>query len=298
MSRGTLALVGTPIGNLGDITYRAVETLRSADRIFAEDTRRTRVLLSHLQIEGKRLHSLHAHSTARDIEVALEILEGGETIALVTDAGMPGISDPGAELVRRAREAGVLVTVIPGPSAVTSAIALAGFGGSAFHFLGFLPRRTSKRREAILELRSLACPIVFFESPRRIQETLAELHELLGPRAVVIGRELTKKFEEVIHSTLDRAGEGRDEWLGELTIVVEGARGDTPPEEGEQGIDEKIKDLLRAGLSTRDVVSQLSGARDREGKRLSKRDLYGRAEALRTDDLASSPGEDSDPEMC
>lgn len=298
MSRGTLALVGTPIGNLGDITYRAVETLRAADRIFAEDTRRTRVLLSHLQIEGKRLHSLHAHSTLRDIEVALEILEAGETIALVTDAGMPAISDPGAELVRRAREAEIPVTVIPGPSAVTSAVALAGFGGSAFHFLGFLPRRTSKRREAILELRSLSCPIVFFESPRRIVETLAELHELLGPRQVVIGRELTKKFEEVIHSTLDRAAEGRPEWLGELTVVVDGARGDVAPGEDELDVDEKISALLRAGLSTRDVVSQLSGARDREGKRLSKRELYGRAEALRAQELGPGPREDSDREMC
>lgn len=294
---GTLSLVGTPIGNLGDITLRAIETLRQADRVYAEDTRRTRVLLSHLQIAGKRLHSLHAHSNSREIDAAIEILLSGEHVALVTDAGMPGVSDPGAELVERAREAGILVTVIPGPSAVTSAIALAGFGGAGFHFLGFLPRKNIRRREAILEVRNLSCPLVLFESPKRARETFAELAELLGPRPVVVCRELTKKFEEVSHLTLDQAVDNRAEWLGELTIVIEGSQGDAPSE-GDGAVDEKIGELLGAGLSTRDVARALAGARDEDGRRLTKREIYARVELLRGEAGEPDGPEDAAPEMC
>lgn len=296
---GTLSLVGTPIGNLGDITLRAIETLRQAGRIYAEDTRRTRVLLSHLQIEGKRLHALHAHSKSREIDTVIEILTSGEHVALVTDAGMPGVSDPGAELVERARESGISVTVIPGPSAVTSAIALAGFGGAGFHFLGFLPRKTGRRREAILQVRDLGCPLVLFESPRRAPETFAELAELLGPRPVVICRELTKKFEEISHLTLDRAATDREEWLGELTIVIAG-RGDGALGDGESEVDldEKVRELLAEGLSTRDVAQALSGARDPEGRRLTKRELYARTEALRNTVEPPATLEDEDSEMC
>jgi 16S rRNA (cytidine1402-2'-O)-methyltransferase len=296
---GTLYIVGTPIGNLGDITFRAVETLRSAARIYAEDTRRTKALLSHLGLDGKRLLSFHSHSSDRVLGTALEILASGEDIALVTDAGMPGISDPGADLVRAARGAGSKVTVVPGPSAVSSAVAISGLVDGPFTFLGFLPRKGSKRADVVRFMLRTPWPTVLFESPHRLGETLEELLEHLGPRQVAICRELTKKFEEVrvIELSEIQAPDFPQEWLGELVLVVSGA-GHAAPEPETIDSDARLKALLAGGLSLRDAAQALKRELLAQGEKVSRRDLYARAQALRgePEGPASDPSEEDLPD--
>lgn len=274
---GTLHLVGTPIGNLGDITRRAIETLQSVDRIYAEDTRRTRILLSALGITGKPVSSLHAHSSERTVTAALEILQEGRSVAVVTDAGMPSISDPGLVLVRAARAAGVPITAAPGPSAVTTAIALSGLVDGPFLFLGFLPRKGRAHREALARIAGSDVPVVFFESPQRLNHTLAELDALCPERNLAICRELTKRFEEVLQGTVRDLAQGTPEWRGELTVVVAPAERESEAEvtaaereQDELSLDARIDALLAEGHSVKHVVGLLS----KELPTLPKRALY------------------------
>lgn len=281
---GRLSLVGTPIGNLGDITLRAVERLKEVERIYAEDTRRTKVLLSHLGIERKRVLSLHAHSSDRSILTAVEILQGGEDVALVTDAGMPGVSDPGADLVRAAREAGIVVDVIPGPSAVTSAVALSGLVDGPFSFFGFLPRKGTKRRQSLHQIERSPIPVVLFESPHRMKETLSDLASACGaPRLVAICRELTKKYEETIVSSLGEvsAHHFRETWQGEFTLVIErNADPGVAVDAEEYDVDERARALLGQGYSVKDAAQTLSKEMGKRGDKTSRRELYGRLLAL------------------
>lgn len=279
---GRLYLIGTPIGHLGDITLRAIETLRAVGRIYAEDTRRSRVLLQHLGIEGKKLLSLHAHSSDRAIETAISILREGDDIALVTDAGMPSISDPGTELVRAAHEAGLNVTIIPGPSAVTSAVALSGLVDGPFSFFGFLPRKGKKRGDALRWITESRIPVVLFESPHRVQETLVDLARACGPRPVAICRELTKKFEEVIVSTLDHVSQAdfRKEWLGELTLVVSGDDDREPITEEDFDLEARARALLQGDHSVRETTQLLTGQAQQAGLKLSRREIYARVQLL------------------
>lgn len=223
---GVLYVVATPIGNLQDITLRALETLKTVDLIAAEDTRHTKKLLQHYSIETP-LVSFHQHSGAGRIEQLVRCLQQGESIALVTDAGTPGISDPGGTLVEAAHQAGVRVVPIPGASAVTAVLSVAGLPAHRFRFEGFPPRKAGARRRFFESLRDADAPVVFFESPHRLLTTLQAAHEALGECTVVIGRELTKQFEEVFRGTLSEA---IDHWhatppRGEFVIVV--ARGDS-----------------------------------------------------------------------
>lgn len=273
---GKLFLIGTPIGNLGDVTLRAVETLKAVERLYAEDTRRTRTLLSHLAIEGKKLLSLHAHSSERAVRTAIEILESGSDVGLVTDAGMPSVSDPGSELVRAAHAAGVTVQVIPGPSAVTTAVAASGLVDGGFTFLGFLPRKGTKRAEALGLIADNPLPTVLFESPHRVEDTLGDLAELCGPRKVAICRELTKKFEEILVEDLEVVATPgyRQTWLGELTLVVEGRSGERrAPEEGFD-LEERARSLLASGLSSREATRELGRQLAAAGVKMSRRDVY------------------------
>jgi len=272
---GRLYVVGTPIGNLGDITQRALETLRSVGHVFAEDTRRTRALLTHFGIEGKKVLSLHAHSSERVLEVAIEVLEAELDAAIVSDAGMPTVSDPGTELVRRARARGIRVEVIPGPSAVTAAVALSGLVSGPFSFLGFLPRKGGPRREQLSSIASATVPTVIFESPKRLGQTLRDLALSCGPnRRVAVCRELTKQFEETLVAPLGELCELDRDWRGEITLVVE------PTAEHEQALepdlDQRILQLLATGSSARDVASELSVELGRSGQRVRKKDLYAR----------------------
>ena len=197
-----LYLVGTPIGNLEDITLRALRVLRTATLLMAEDTRHTGLLLAHYQIRA-RLLSCHKFNERSRADLVIERIRSGASVALVSDAGMPGISDPGARTAAAVRAAGLPVTVIPGPSAVTTAVALAGCAETpSFYFEGFLDHKTATRRRRLHELDGIRCPVVFYESTHRILKLLDEVEEELGPdRSLFLARELTKKFEETVQGT-------------------------------------------------------------------------------------------------
>ena len=198
--RGTLYLVATPIGNLEDITLRALRTLKECDVVAAEDTRHTGQLLKHFGI-SKPLLSYFQFNEAKRSEEIIERLRRGEIVALVTDAGSPGISDPGERVVRAARTAGLRVEAVPGPCALVAALTASGLPTDEFHFLGFLPHKSGQRRRQLESQRTCAGTLVLYESPYRIEKLLGELEEVFPGRAVVLARELTKKFEEHLRGT-------------------------------------------------------------------------------------------------
>ena len=216
----TLYIVGTPIGNLEDLTPRAARILSEVSLVAAEDTRVTRRLLSHLGIHP-RTTSFHQHNWRNKLDGLLAELAGGD-VALVTDAGMPVVSDPGNELVAAAARAGIKIEVVPGPSAVTAALAMSGFAGDAFSFLGFLPRRRKDRQSALREASSSVVPLVIFEAPHRLRATLADMDTVLGGRPLAVCRELTKLHEEVFRGTASQALEHFDSPRGEVVLVVQG----------------------------------------------------------------------------
>jgi 16S rRNA (cytidine1402-2'-O)-methyltransferase len=243
--QGVLFVVATPIGNLEDITLRALRTLREADLILAEDTRRTRVLLDHHAIPARPL-SLHAHNEAGRGERVLAELGIGRRVALVSDAGTPLLSDPGERLVASVIEAGHRVVSIPGPTAIAAALSVAGLRTTPFHFEGFLPRGAGDRRRRLEALAARSETLVFFESPRRLARSLAELHEVFGERRACVARELTKHFEEAARGTLSElalrfSGEVR----GEITLVVEGAPEAQPAAAAAGGL---LSDIGASGL--------------------------------------------------
>ncbi|VAX18088.1 16S rRNA (cytidine(1402)-2'-O)-methyltransferase [hydrothermal vent metagenome] len=219
---GTLYLVASPVGNLADITHRAVEILQSVDIIAVEDTRHTKRLLDHYEIKGRRLTSYHAHNVDRKTPALIERLKAGESVALISDAGSPGISDPGAVLVREAVAESVTVCPIPGPSAPILAVTASGFPSHRFIFEGFLPRK--KGRKTLVESwRKEKRTIVFFEAPVRIVKTLIYIKEMIGDRKICVARELTKKFEEFIRGDISDVIyelESRASVKGEITVVV------------------------------------------------------------------------------
>jgi len=290
-STGTLFLVATPIGNLEDITLRALRTLREADLVLAEDTRRTRVLLDHHGIRARPL-SLHAHNEVGRSERVLALLGLGHRVALVSDAGTPLLSDPGERLVAAVLEAGHAVVSIPGPTAVACALSVAGLRTTPFHFEGFLPRARAERRRRLRELAARSETLVFFESPRRLAATLQELRETLGERSACVARELTKLHEEAARGTLGEllqrfSGEVR----GEVTLVVAGAGAARPgpadadaPAEGRiapapldpAALDAEIERRLAEGQGAREIAAQV--ARRME---LPRRHVYQRVLELR-----------------
>lgn len=218
-----LSFIPTPIGNLKDITLRALETLKAADTIVCEDTRHTSKLLMHYEI-SKPLISFHEHSGGKVLENVLAKAEAGEKIALVTDAGMPLISDPGFELVREAVRRNIPFEVLPGPQAAVTALAASGLAPDSFVFLGFLPQKPGKRKKEIERVKEYPETLIFYESPFRLVKSLTALHEILGDREAAVARELTKKFEEVARGTLSAlAGKfEKKEARGEIVLVVSG----------------------------------------------------------------------------
>lgn len=260
MPAGTLYVVATPLGNLGDLTPRAAELLRTVPVVAAEDTRRTRGLLTHLGA-SPRLISFHAHSPAGRAENLLEILHAGRDIALVSDAGTPVVSDPGAMLVQAVRQAGIPVVPIPGASAVATAVSVSGFEGDRYLFLGFVPRKGAERQRLLRRAAQEEWPTVFFEAPNRLGTLLADLAELAGDdRQVTVARELTKIHEEIRTGTLGvlAAQYGEAEPRGEITVVLAGTGvAEEPPDRSAEG-GTLAQALLAAGLSRRDVVEQLT----------------------------------------
>ncbi|HVW25101.1 MAG TPA: 16S rRNA (cytidine(1402)-2'-O)-methyltransferase [Polyangiaceae bacterium] len=271
---GALYVVSTPIGNLGDITRRAAETLGAADRVAAEDTRRTRALLSHLGIGGKPVVKLDAHAGDDAIDGLVDALKKGESVALVTDAGTPSVSDPGTELVKRAAQSGVAVMAIPGASAVTAAVSVSGLVDGPFLFLGFLPRKGEKRKRALRRVASSIEPVVLFEAPNRIRETIADLAQVAPNRRACVARELTKMHEELLRGTLaDLAAQAVME-RGEFTLVVEG-NGD--PEAADDGdVDALVTARLDSGDPARTIADDVAEVSGRP-----RREVYARVLALR-----------------
>jgi 16S rRNA (cytidine1402-2'-O)-methyltransferase len=227
-----LYVLATPIGNLEDLSARALRILREADAVVSEDTRTTLKLLAHHGIR-KPLVAWFQHSPPRRLAELLERLRRGETLALVTESGTPGVSDPGARLVDAALEAGIKVLPVPGPSAVAAAASVSGFGADAFHFAGFLPRKPGKRRKALRALAPLRTTLVLFDSPHRVAATLEDMLGELGDRRMTVCRELTKIHEEVWRTTVAKARErwAAEEPRGEFTLVVEASAAELEPDE-------------------------------------------------------------------
>jgi 16S rRNA (cytidine1402-2'-O)-methyltransferase len=275
---GVLVLVATPIGNLGDLSPRAVEVLRDADVIAAEDTRRTRGLLTHAGVPAAgRLRAIHAHNERAGAQTIVDDVRAGKRVAYVTDAGMPGVSDPGEQLVRACLDAGLAVEVVPGPSAVLTALVLSGFPTDRFVFEGFLPRRGTARRERIATMAGERRTTVLFEAPNRVLATLSDLLAACGPlREVAVARELTKLYEEVWRGELsDAVGNvGAKEQRGEYVIVLGPAP--EPPAASDEEIDAHVHAALIEGLSTRDASARV--ARD---LRVPRRRVYDVATRLR-----------------
>lgn len=218
-----MSLVATPIGNLEDITLRALRVMREADVIAAEDTRRTSVLLRHYDIH-KPLLSYHDFNEAKRSSELLQRLHDGARVALVTDAGMPTLSDPGLRLVRSALAVQITVEVIPGPSAITAALAGSGLPTEPSLFYGFLPHKSAQRRKVLAQLAPLPFTLIFFESPYRLVKSLTDMREALGSRQLVVARELTKKFEEFLRGDLDAVLKRLENRTvkGEITVVIQG----------------------------------------------------------------------------
>lgn len=260
-----LAICATPIGNLDDITLRVLDELRAADLVLAEDTRHTRVLLERHGVEA-RLLSYHEHNEAARTAELLPRLVAGERVALVSDAGLPGISDPGIRLIRAARQAGVEVTVLPGPSAVETALVASGLAESRYAFVGFLPRREAERAALWRELAASSWPTVAFESPKRLPGALRSLAAADPSRIVAVCRELTKRFEEVVSGPAAELAERFAEPpKGEITLVIDAGRGERDP----QAARAAVAELVAAGTPRRvaaDVVSRLTD--------MSRNDLY------------------------
>ena len=219
-SFGKLFVVGTPIGNLADITYRAVDTLNSVDFIFAEDTRVSKKLLNHYKID-KKIYSYHDHSKDSEVEKLTNLLESGNDVALISDAGTPTVSDPGYRLIRECVKKGVDIVPIPGPSAVTAALSVAGLPSDSFTFVGFLPQKKGRIKK-IEQLSEINNTIILFESPHRLLKTLNQLFEILGNRQVAIGRELTKLYEEIIRGNLKDVTQefSKKSVKGEIVIMI------------------------------------------------------------------------------
>ena len=256
MSLGTLYVVATPIGNLGDMTIRGLETLKTVDAIAAEDTRHTSGLLSHFGI-SKKLIAVHEHNEHQSAEKLLTQLQAGENIALVTDAGTPGISDPGAVVVDLVRRAGVKVVPIPGASAVIAALSASGITQNGFHFYGFLPASGAARRKVLESLKSQAVTLVFYEAPHRIVECVEDLAHVLGAeRRLTFARELTKTFETFYTCVASEASD----WLqadtnqqrGEFVLLVEAAAVKEAEEIPEETV--RVLKLLLADLPLKQAV--------------------------------------------
>jgi len=223
---GTLYIVGTPIGNLEDMSYRAIRTLREADLIAAEDTRQTRKLLTHFEIAG-RLVSYHEHNKAASGPELIRLLEEGQSVALVSDAGLPGISDPGEDLVREAAQRGIAVVPIPGPNAALSALVISGLSTEQFLFAGFPPRERKSLTKWLEKLAALDATLLVYESPHRIAKTLQAMLDIWGDRRIAVIRELTKRYEEAARGTISEALRMLEERppQGEYCLVVEGGDG-------------------------------------------------------------------------
>jgi 16S rRNA (cytidine1402-2'-O)-methyltransferase len=269
---GILHLVSTPIGNLEDITLRAVRVLREADLIACEDTRQTRKLLDHFGI-AKPMVSYHEHNETARARELVERLTAGEEVALVSDAGTPLLSDPGYRLVQAAIAAGISVVPVPGPSAALAALAASGLATDSFRFCGFLPARSGARRKALEALSAESGTLIFYEAPHRILEALEDVEAVLGARQVVVARELTKIHEEFLRGTASEVRAqlaARPSVKGEITLLVgKASAGDVAADAGVA--EQEVRELESQGLARMDAIKRVAKARG-----IPKRELYRR----------------------
>jgi 16S rRNA (cytidine1402-2'-O)-methyltransferase len=259
---GKLVLCGTPIGNLDDISQRALRTLAEADVIACEDTRRTLKLLTHFGIRARELVGYHEGNERRAAGALKDRIVGGATVVLVSDAGMPGLSDPGYRLVRACADAELPIEVVPGPSAAVSALALSGLPPSRFAFEGFLPRKAGERRKRLEGLRAETRTLVFYESPHRIEGALEDMADILGDRPAALARELTKMYEEVRRASLVALLEGvrADPPRGEIVVVVGGAIHEHRQEADPADLARRAQALMDAGVERREALAEVARA--------------------------------------
>ena len=277
--RGRLVVVGTPIGNLEDLSPRGARALREADAILCEDTRVTAKLAQRFGLAAPRLSCPAPREKARAAELLLRLSEG-QTVALVSDAGMPTLSDPGEHLVRTAADAGYPVLVVPGPSAPSAALAVSGLAPIPHTFLGFLPARSGERSRFLEAVRERRETLIWFEAPHRIAPSLRDAARVLGPRRAVAARELTKIHEEVLRGTLDELAalfEAKGAGRGEITVVVQGASGGQAGERalGDEVVDREIRAAIEGALSKRAAAREIAARSGRPA-----REIYARMVAL------------------
>ncbi|MCJ7472209.1 MAG: 16S rRNA (cytidine(1402)-2'-O)-methyltransferase [Actinobacteria bacterium] len=270
-NKGALFVCGTPIGNLGDVSFRLLDTLKQADMILAEDTRTIRKLLSRYDIVKSQIISYHQHSTAKKLDSIIEELKNGKTAALVSESGMPSIQDPGYEIIGQCIREGIAITVIPGPSAATSALVLSGLPSDSFLFIGFLPKSGEKRNAKIAEISGLPYTLIFYESPKRIEKLLGELIKKLGDRRSALIREMTKIYEEAIRGRLSKVLEdvgARASIKGEIVLIVEGNQGELISEYTEDEIKSKLMNLMSQGITKKNAQKIIRSRYDIDRQKL------------------------------
>ena len=267
---GKLYIVATPIGNLEDITIRALKILKEVDLIAAEDTRQTLKLLNHFEI-SKPLISYHRHNEDVKSNILIEKLENGENIALVSDAGTPGICDPGEEVIRKAIEEGITVIPIPGACAMINALIVSGISTKEFEFLGFLPLNKKLRRQKLKEIENSSKTIIIYEAPHKMKTTLGDLKEILKDRKIVLARELTKIHEEFIRKSIDELLSEIDTIKGEMILIIEGNKIDTEECKNfdEISLEDHYKLYEEKGLNKKEIIKQI--AKDRN---VNKNEIY------------------------
>ncbi len=257
----TLFLVATPIGNMNEITYRAIDTLKSVSYIAAEDTRNTVKILNHFDIHTK-LISHHEHNLLSSIPKIIHLLEEGNNVALVSDAGYPAISDPGYELVVKTIEEGFNIVPISGCNACLDALVVSGIAPQPFLFYGFLDHTDKKKKKELESLKNYKETIVFYESPHRIKKTLSLMLEIMGNRRIALCRELTKKHEEINRGTIEEIIEVVDDMKGEMVIVVEGNHEDINVNIFDQSIKEHVDEYIEKGMTTKDAIKEVAKIRN------------------------------------
>lgn len=270
---GKLYIVATPIGNLEDMTYRAVRVLQEVDYIAAEDTRQTLKLLNHFQIHTKTM-SYHEYSREQREQEILSLLLDGKKIALVSDAGMPAISDPGQRLVARCIEQRIPVVPIPGVNAALSGLVASGFSTDSFLFIGFLPRESKRRIELLQQYKEQRDTLIFYEAPHRIKEMLKDVAAVFGNRRMMIARELTKRHEEMLHGTVKELLElcEQEPLKGEMTVVIEGFTGELSLTEAwwtGLSVESHVQLWIEKGLGVKDAIKKVA-----EERQVPKRDIY------------------------
>jgi 16S rRNA (cytidine1402-2'-O)-methyltransferase len=275
MPAGKLYIVSTPVGNLEDMTYRAVRVLKEVHLIACEDTRESRKLFDHFGIETRAV-SYHEHNEAARAAELVERIEFGDSIALISDAGTPLVSDPGYRIVHLAVERGVTVIPIPGASAILAALAASGLPTDAFHFAGFLPAKTTQRRKVLEAHAAVPATVIFYETPHRILEALEDIETILGPRPVVVARELTKLHEEFLRGTaaeIRRTLEARPSIKGEFTLLIGKGVAAPPPD---LTLEEHVEELIKSGRPRMDAIKEAAHLRG-----LSKREAYALLESAK-----------------